>query len=403
MNNTQIQLVKLLNKSLIKEKIDLDKNIDLSQLISEAKSNKVEALIYSAISEESKSTIDSELLNDLKKTTFFSDVQQLNHIKEVSRILNRFKNENIDVLVLKGLVIRDLYPNPTLRTMSDADIVVSEENLETSKSLMIELGYSEYESSPSHFVYVKPGCLPIELHWNLADEHFFKDISVFEEDMWPNVVNVNIGGSDALGMSLEDLAIFQVIHMAKHFVYRGFGIRHLVDFVLLYREKGHEINWNSFIERCFKYGIGKFTIAMFEACNKLFNLEVPSEVRSKGKCSDKYIDAFIDDIFAGGVHGRHDFTSAVASEFAYDADKEDGKSDSVFIKFIKYIFPPVENMSDKYSYAKNNKILVPIAWIHHLFAGVFNKDYSLKDKLKFTTAVVGVSKKRNDLIEWMEL
>ena len=46
MNNTQIQLVKLINKSLIKEKIDLDKNIDLSELISEAKNNKVEALIY---------------------------------------------------------------------------------------------------------------------------------------------------------------------------------------------------------------------------------------------------------------------------------------------------------------------------------------------------------------------
>ena len=30
MNNTQIQLVKLLNKSLVKEKIDIDKNISLS-------------------------------------------------------------------------------------------------------------------------------------------------------------------------------------------------------------------------------------------------------------------------------------------------------------------------------------------------------------------------------------
>ena len=41
MNNTQIQLVKLLNKSLVKEKIDIDKNINLSELISEAKINKV--------------------------------------------------------------------------------------------------------------------------------------------------------------------------------------------------------------------------------------------------------------------------------------------------------------------------------------------------------------------------
>ncbi len=81
--------------------------------------------------------MNSEILNYLKKTTFFSGVQQLNHIKEVSRILQRFQNEQIDILVLKGLVIRDLYPIPTLRTMSDADIVVIEENLEASKSFMV--------------------------------------------------------------------------------------------------------------------------------------------------------------------------------------------------------------------------------------------------------------------------
>ena len=56
MNNTQIQLVKLLNKSLVKEKIDIDKNINLSELISEAKINKVEALIYSAITTQ-RSTV----------------------------------------------------------------------------------------------------------------------------------------------------------------------------------------------------------------------------------------------------------------------------------------------------------------------------------------------------------
>ena len=59
MNNTQIQLVKLLNKSLVKEKIDIDKNINLSELISEAKNNKVEALIYSAISDNCKNTMNS--------------------------------------------------------------------------------------------------------------------------------------------------------------------------------------------------------------------------------------------------------------------------------------------------------------------------------------------------------
>lgn len=403
MDKSQIELVKLLNKALISEKIDVSEDIDWNELIDISSENKVEAIMYSAISNKSKENISKEILDDLKKRTFQSGIGQLNHMKAVSNVLTEFNKENISVLVLKGLVIRDMYPTPTLRTMSDADIVVKEKDLEKSKQILENLGYSEYSSSPSHFVYYKPGYLLIELHWNLADEHFFNNIDLFEEDMWPNVIDVNIEGVPALGMSLEDLAIYQSIHMAKHFVYRGFGIRHLVDFVLLVQKKGTEVDWTSFINRCYKYGIGKFTVAMFMACRKLFDIEVPDAVLSRETCSEAYVDALIEDIFSGGVHGKHDFTSAVASEFAYTSDKDSEVKESVSKKFLRFLFPPVENMSDKYDYARKNKILTPVAWVHHLFAGVFNSEYSLKDKFKFTTSVLVESKKRNDLMEWLEL
>lgn len=403
MNKAHIELVRLLNKALLSEKIDVNKDIDWKELIDLASENKVEALIYSAISNKSKEDMDKNILDDLKKRTFQSGIGQLNHMKAVASVLTAMKDESINVLVLKGLVIRDMYPTPTLRTMSDADIVVKEADLENAKKVLEGLGYSEYSSSPSHFVYYKPGYLLIELHWNLADEHFFNNINVFEQDMWPNVIDVDIEGVHALGMSLEDLAIYQSIHMAKHFVYRGFGIRHLCDFVLLVNKRGEEVDWTSFIDRCYKYGIGKFTVAMFMACRKLFSIDIPDVVLNRESCSEAYVDALIEDIFSGGVHGKHDFTSAVASEFAYTSDKDSDVKDSVTTKFVRFLFPPVDSMSDKYDYAKGNKLLVPVAWTHHLFAGVFNSEYSLKDKFKFTTSVLVESKKRNDLMEWLEL
>ena len=61
------------------------------------------------------------------------------------------------------------------------------------------------------------------------------------------------------------------------------------------------------------------------------------------------------------------------------------------------------NSSSAYNYAKKHKILHPVAWGHHLIRGVFNKDYSLKEKIKFTTDTVSVSQKRNDLINYLEL
>ena len=39
----------------------------------------------------------------------------------------------------------------------------------------------------------------------------------------------------------------------------------------------------------------------------------------------------------------------------------------------------------------------------YLFAGLFNKEYSIKDKLKFGFGGINASKKKNQLITWLEL
>ena len=60
-------------------------------------------------------------------------------------------------------------------------------------------------------------------------------------------------------------------------------------------------------------------------------------------------------------------------------------------------------MSEKYTYAKKNKLLVPVAWVQHLGAGITNKNYKISDKVKFIT--VGSRKviKRTELLRWLEL
>ena len=93
----------------------------------------------------------------------------------------------------------------------------------------------------------------------------------------------------------------------------------------------------------------------------------------------------------------------MAYSFAHTDNKEDGKNKSPFKKYMNFLFPKVETMSDTYNYAKKHKVLHPVAWGHHLVRGVCNKDYSLKEKIKFTTETVSVPQKRNDLINYLEL
>ena len=60
-------------------------------------------------------------------------------------------------------------------------------------------------------------------------------------------------------------------------------------------------------------------------------------------------------------------------------------------------------MNEKYNYAKKYKILLPIAWIHHLFEGINNKDYSLISKIKILTNTIFIAKKRQNLLNWLEI
>ena len=217
MDLAQKQIIECIKSAINGKKLKIDKEqvIDWENIISLSKNHKVEGLVYSVIPNEIKESIPNELLNLWKKEVFISGLTQQRHMSEMENVLMEFNKANIDVLVLKGLVIRDLYTSPTLRTMSDGDLVVKKLDLEKSKEILSSIGYTEYKQTPNDFMFIKSGCLPIELHWDLADDHFFKKITLFEEDMWPNIKPINIGESNAKQMSLEDLAIFQCIHMAN--------------------------------------------------------------------------------------------------------------------------------------------------------------------------------------------
>ena len=401
MNKIQTQIVNLLNAGIHGNKIDFDsnENIDWESIIEESKAHKVEALVYSSIGKDTLKNIDNKLLEVWKKETFMSGVGQLRHINNVSEFLCEFNKQNIPVIILKGLVIRDLYPKPELRTMCDADLIVHKEDLEKVKNLLLNLGYIEKVTSDKDLCFIR-GNTYVEVHWSIANEKSFNNVELFEEIMWKNAIKVNVGDSETLSMCYEDLLVHICMHMAAHIKYLGFGIRQLCDLVLVVEKKGSIINWDKFIEKVNMLGIYKFTVAIFNICNKLFDMDIPDILNKREIINDKYIYLLIEDIFSNGVHGKRDKASSFSKVISY-ANKEQKRS--TFNSFKKLYFPSSDMLSDKYSYAKSNKFLLPFAWIHRLFSAILNNKYSLKDKIKFMIFGMSVSKKRNNLISWLEL
>lgn len=409
MNNTQKQIIYMLSAAIRNKNVKFrsDEKINWNEVLEESEAHKVTPLIYSSINRaEALNIMDESTLNTLKKNVFKSSITQSSHIKNVASVLERFNNTGIPIIVLKGLVVRDYYPISDLRTMCDADVLVHEEDLEKVSALMISLGFNqikEKDDHGAHIVFYK-GSTVFEVHWTLINDRFFKGDKSFEDKLWDDAMDVTVGGVKTKSLSLEDLAVHLCTHMAVHLAYSGFGVRQLTDLVVLVEKKGHLIDWKAFLNKSKECGVYTFAIAIFNVCNRLFDMEIPKEIKGEKNIKNKYIEQLIQDIFDSGVHGKKSNDRVFAAEFAFD--QGEGAADgsvSIIKKFMKLLFPPIRQMSDKYNYAKKFILLAPIAWIHHLIEGILNKDYNFSSKMKMATSTVSVANKRNKLLKELEL
>lgn len=409
MDNTQRQIIYMLSAAIRKKNVKFksDEKINWNEVLEESEAHKVTPLIYSSINRaEALNIMDESTLSTLKKNVFKSSITQSSHIKNVASVLEIFNNAGIPIIVLKGLVVRDYYPIPDLRTMCDADVLVHEEDLEKVSALMISLGFNqikEKDDHGAHIVFYK-GSTVFEVHWTLINDRFFKGDKSFEDKLWDDAMDVTVGGVKTKSLSLEDLAVHLCTHMAVHLAYSGFGVRQLTDLVVLVERKGHLIDWKAFLNKSKECGVYTFAIAIFNICNRLFDMEMPKEIKGEKNIKNKYIEQLIQDIFDSGVHGKKSNDRVFAAEFAFD--QGEGAADgsvSIIKKFMKLLFPPIRQMSDKYNYAKKFILLAPIAWIHHLIEGILNKDYNFSSKMKMATSTVSVANKRNKLLKELEL
>lgn len=403
MNQTQQQLIKMLSSAIRRGEVNLDLQssiIDWKALIEEAKEHKVTGLAYSSVKGQLQELeIDQQLLNEWKREVIFSGMNQQRHVKHSAEILRLFNEEKIPVIVLKGIVLRELFPHPDLRTMSDLDILVHEEDLARIGAFLTTRGFKKLEApQEKHDVYYK-GSFKVEVHWSLTEEGMFRGGKSYEEGIWERVREVEVLGVKTLTLGYNDFIFHLIIHMASHTAYHGFGIRYLLDLVVMIEQQGAFIDWAEVVRLMDACQVRKYSAVLFKCCEDLFGLEVPTSVANLVEIDPQYIILFEEEIMNSGVHGYREGGEILSRQISYD----NTQVSSPFSKLVGLFFPPVEKMSDKYQYAKKNKLLIPVAWGHHLMVGICHPTYSFKDKFKLVTTGYRVVKNRQDMLEWLEL
>lgn len=362
---------------------------DWQVVFDEAFRHQVMPLVYPLLAEVGNSIgIPGELLEKWRINTLYEGMEQERNYVRLGSVLERFSNAGIPVIVLKGLVLRELYPHPSLRTMCDADLLVRAGDMDKAGRILKEAGYKKCFQNDKHTVYSHKTLPDIELHRSLVTEEHFDYVKEFENGIWNRASSINIGGVEVLSLNRQDEVLYLLLHMASHIISSGFGLRQLCDIVLVLEANKGTINLDEILKTAAIMHIEKFTKTILSLCDIIFDINFP-EIKHISELQDfTLIRSFAEVIFEGGVFGNNsDEYFAVNRMIFYSGGADINNKQGKFKYLMDFLFPGINKLDIRFKYAKVYHFLLPVAWVHRLFYSIIRKDLNFGEKFAVLTTL----------------
>ncbi|MBQ8195567.1 MAG: nucleotidyltransferase family protein [Oscillospiraceae bacterium] len=268
-----------------------------------------------------------------------------------------FREHGLRFLPLKGILMKQHYPQSDYRTMSDIDILIDDENAQKVRSVMEELGYETVEYNLGvHDVYHKLPVTRIEIHRELFGADGREYAAIFT-DPWAMCCT----SGDALQFTDEAFFIFLLAHGMKHYELGGTGIRTFMDIHLFIQHLGKHLDLKRIYET-FE------TVGQRKLCESFIAL---SEMWFGGNTRTEALTEMERYILLGGTYGT--FSNQVET-----AIKEKGKAGYVWNK----LFPDLITMQHHYPMLKKAPVLLPVFWIVRIATKPFINRRQNAEKIK---------------------
>lgn len=379
MEKVNLQFLDLLKSSLnndIYEGGDIDSQ-DLKQIYNLAQMHHVVPMIYGVLhNEEFFKNADENFKMMFKQVAFklvVSQIQRSNRFLELYKIL---KEKNIEAIVFKGIIFRNMYNNPDDRMSSDEDILVKKEDYEKLKDILCGEGLEFIEKEGNECAYLCRNtglCIEVSTSLFSHESKAYGHLNRLFDDIFEKSITINIDGVDLKTLSHEQHLIYIVFHNMKHFLHGGFGIRQVADFSKYIETYGQFIDWEKFWSDLKILNYDTFALNLIDISLKYLGFDNNKAIYPKGvrdfniiiNSKDYYInsDDLISDILSAGVFGGSTKERKHTALMTLNA-VEDQKNGNRF----KAIFPSVDYLKGNYTYLQKHPILLPIAWTQRIFS-----------------------------------
>lgn len=296
---------------------------------------------------------DGLFFAQITKSMYIS-ANQVNAGKRISAALEK---AGIVHQLLKGTVMKGMYPKPELRQMSDIDLLVKEEDFEKTDKALASEEFSYVRKEDHHDIYLNKTKVMVELHRCLYAAH----VDVNQHDYFTSFKKTTPvkGCRYAMEFSKEDFYVYMVAHMARHFYARGCGIRYLMDIYIYRKLYEKEMNREYVKDELSKCGILSFEKHASEL----------ADIWLDGKPSNSFYDDLFEYLLDSGIYGKD--SNGIWNKYMRMNNLSEGDSPKN-IKRI-YYFPPAECLKDDFPWVGKHHWLLPFAWTARAFRALTRK------------------------------
>lgn len=273
---------------------------------------------------------------------------------ELHRASDALDNAKIAYVPLKGALLRDLYPEPWMRTSCDIDLLVRAEDMQAAEDVLAaSLGCKKVDFT-AHDISYRTACdVTLELHFSLIEEGRIAKADEPLADIWSVAEPARDGGKFEMRLPDEYFYYYHIVHMAKHLSTGGCGMRPFVDLWLL--DKAGRPDG---VDRLLREG---GLLRLGEVASLL------ADDFMTGKEPEGLARSLADYIFSASIYGSVENYTAVKSS------EKNGKLAFVFYR----IFLPYKELSGFYPVLKDKPWLTPVyqirRWMRFVVEGRVKK------------------------------
>lgn len=309
----------------------------------------------------------------LKRQVIRQVASQTMRTEEFLELNRNLQEKGIKPVVVKGIICRNLYPQPDYRPSSDEDLLIPADRYEECHTILVGCGMVPERDADLQAYEVpyrkKDGMLYIELHKQLfpPQSEAYGDMNRFFTHVHETAVAETVSGSTVYTLAPTEHLFYLICHAFKHFLHSGFGIRQVCDIVLYANRYGGEIDWLRVLENCRAIHAEKFAAAIF----KIGRIYLVFDTEKAGyPAAWKHISVdeipMLEDLLSAGVFGgatmSRKHSSAITLE-AVAARKQGKKGRNALLLSA---FPPASKLEGRYPYLKKHPYLLPVAWCNRI-------------------------------------